>query len=753
MPLRFTAIFLAALIAFSAASAQVQTPGPSNGDTVPDQSALPAVVPSERPPIGLALEGGGALGLAHIGVLQWFEEHHVPVDRISGTSMGALIGALYATGHSPEALRSLVLSSAIQDVFTFESPYGAASFRRREDRREIPRLLTIGLKSRYGFRNALLADSGLNQFLSRQFFDYSDGALDYNQLPIPFRCMATDLSTLHAVAFASGSLPQSIRASVSLPGVFSPVQARNGHTLVDGGIVDNLPTAVLRGELHAGVVIAVHLEPGSISAADTGSIVGVLNRAFSAGIAVNEEQSRKSADLVIDVPVSGFSVNEYDKAAELIKAGYDAAEQNRAPLLRYALDDAGWQAYMDARDARRRPAPGVLRAVQIEGGSAGARQEVERDLKRSEGQTASSPAILAGLRDVQADGQFQATYETFAARDADGSPGSGILVHLRAEPGGPPFLLVGPDVVASTSNVTRESLAMLFIDQGLGGFGSEFRATARVGYLTDVRAEYYRLLSPRGYFLEPQAAVLRQPVYIWAGQKRIAARFQQNFTAGLSMGRSFGSSMQLAAQWQAEDTHWSLDTGADGTGNLQGTAQTGALRFVLDKAAIDAISPTGTRMALTVGALFHAVASDNAPLVRASFSHTDSLPGNNIFGIGADINSYLRANVAQPFRFTLGGPLRLSASSFEEYRGTDTVLARAGLMHRLAALPIGMGQGLYAAVGYEAGEVWSPEERTFVRQDGTAAFVAATPLGVITLGVSVGDAGRRKAFFTIGRWF
>ena len=173
----------------------------------------------------------------------------------------------------------------------------------------------------------------------------------------------------------------------------------------------------------------------------------------------------------------------------------------------------------------------------------------------------------------------------------------------------------------------------------------------------------------------------------------------------------------------------------------------------MDKATTDALSPTGTRIALSAGALYHAVASDNAPLVKMSISHTDSLPGNNILGIGADINSYLRANVAQPYRFTLGGPLHLSASSFEEYRGTDTVLARAGMMHRLAALPIGMGQGLYAVVGYEAGEVWSPEERTFVRQDGTAGFVAATPLGVITLGVSIGDAGRRKAFFTIGRWF
>ena len=754
MPSRF-AILLLAAFSLSATTSPAQTSHATTAQSPVVASELPPPAPAGRPVIGLALEGGGALGLAHIGVLQWFEEHRIPIDRLSGTSMGSLIGALYATGQSPGALRALALGNDITSVFTFETPYGVASFRRRQDRRDIPQLLTIGLKSRYGLRNALLADSGLNQFLSRELFDYTRNDLDYNTLPIPFRCVATDLTTLRAVTFSSGSLPQSVRASVSIPGVFSPVQARNGDFLVDGGIVDNLPAGVLRNDLHADIVIAVNLETGSISAADTGSVVGVLNRAFSAGIAMNENLSKQLADVLIDVPLGKYATTDYDKAAQLIQAGYNAAEQNRDALLRYALNESGWKTYRAARNTRLQPAPGVLRVVRVEGGSIGAKQEIERDLKPAQNKPASSQAILDGLKDVQADGEFQATFETFALRDANPNPtpDDGLLVHIHPEQGGPPFLLVGPDVAASTSNITRENLALRFIDQGFGGFGSEFRASARVGYLTEARAEYYRLLSPRGYFLQPEGSVLRQPVYIWADQKRIAARFQQTLGAGLEAGRTIGNSAQISAQWHAEDMHWNLETGADGESNITGTAQTGMLHFVLDQAATSAISPTGTRVSFSAGALYHAVGSANAPLVKASFSHTDSLPGSNIFGIGTDINSYLRANVAQPFRFTLGGPLRLSASSFDEYRGTDTALTRIGLMHRLAALPTGMGQGLYAVLGYEAGEVWSPEERTFVRQDGTAGFVASTPLGVITLGVSVGDAGRRKAFFTIGRWF
>jgi len=109
--------------------------------------------------------------------------------------------------------------------------------------------------------------------------------------------------------------------------------------------------------------------------------------------------------------------------------------------------------------------------------------------------------------------------------------------------------------------------------------------------------------------------------------------------------------------------------------------------------------------------------------------------------------------VAQPFRFTLGGPRQLSASSFDEYRGTDTALVRAGYLRRIAALPLGLGQGLYGVLGYEAGEIWSPEQGAILRQDGTLGLVGATPAGTVSVGVSIGDAGHRKVFITVGRLF
>ena len=288
-------------------------------------AANPAPLPVARPVVGVALEGGGALGLAHVGVLQWMEEHHIPVDRLAGTSMGALVGSFYASGSTPAEMRALATSDAFTGVFTLQSPYSDLSYRRRQDSHEVPQGISVGLRHGLMARNALLSERGVNEFLVTNMPAYNAQDLDYDLMPIPFRCVATDLNTLQSVTFARGPLPQAVRASISIPGVFSPVQGNDGHFLVDGGILDNLPTDVLRRDLHADIVIAVDLKSDVLTPSDTNSIVGVLNRAFSAGIAQNEARGKLLADLVITVPLDKFSGTDYDKGGQLIREGYLAA--------------------------------------------------------------------------------------------------------------------------------------------------------------------------------------------------------------------------------------------------------------------------------------------------------------------------------------------------------------------------------------------------------------------------------------------
>ena len=721
------------------------------------QAPLPAVTPANRPSIGLALEGGGALGLAHIGVIQWFEDHHIPIDRLAGTSMGALVGATYATGHTPVQLRALATGSDLTGVFTLQTPYVDSSFRRRQDRRETPSALTVGLAHGPGVRNALLNERGVNQFLVTNLTGYNRDLVDYNSLPIPFRCVATDLTTFQSITFSSGPLPAAVRASISIPGVFPPVQNSAGHYLADGGILDNLPTDVLRNDLHADIVVAIRLADAPLENSDVSSIVGVLNRAFSAGIVANVEQSLHLADLVITVPVASYSGTDYTKGGQLIREGYLAAEASKSALLPHALNDTEWAAYLAARESRRLPPPGTLREVSVDGGDPGAKQQVLARLKPLEGRPIDPSKTLNALKLVQSDGVYSATYQTFgppppAAPQAN-APDDGLLVHLHNDPIGPPYLLISPEFAGETSNITRTELNLRVISQNLGGYGSEIRANADLGFMTVLNVEYYRLLTPSGFYIQPRTGLLREPIYIWANQKRVAERLQQNIDAGVEVGRTLSNDLQISAGWRALDTRWSLTTGTGGGPYISGTAQEGLLKIVLDKESSGTISPSGFRLNLAAGALYHAVSSANAPLVMASAARTWLWKDKNIFGLTGDVNSYFRSNVAQPFRFTLGGPRRLSASSMDEYRGTDTYLVRAGYLHRIAALPTGLGQGLYGILGYEAGEIWSPETRAVLRQDVTLGLLGTTPLGSISVGGSIGDAGHRKFFLTIGRLF
>ncbi|MGO9338767.1 MAG: patatin-like phospholipase family protein [Terracidiphilus sp.] len=755
-----TAIVLAVLLSATAAVSQQ-----SAEQAPPPQSALPAAIPANRPAIGVALEGGGALGLAHVGVIQWFEDHHIPVDRIAGTSMGALVAALFATGHTPDEMRALAVSDAFSKVFALQTPYVDSSYRRRQDRRQTPSALTVGLAHGPALANSLFTDRGANSFLTTNLLAYNLTNLDFNSLPIPFRCVATDLNTFAAVTFASGPLPQAVRASISLPAVFPPVRAANGHYLADGGIADNLPTDVLRNELHADIVIAIRLEDAPLTPADVSSIIGVLNRTFSAGIVANVNRAVGLADVVVNVPVGKFSSTDYGKGGQLIQAGYLAAEANRAALLPYALNNQDWALYVAARASRRFAKPGILRQVRVDGGEAGAQQQVLADTKPLVGRQISPAKIINALKPVQADGVYNATYQTFAPPPAGDSAAAfrsdvdknsndaGILIHLSKDPAGPPYLLIGPDIAATTSNITRMEAELRLVSQNLGGYGSELRANADLGFMTVLDAEYYRLLTSSGFFVQPNVGIVREPVYIWANQTRVSERLEQNLHAGVEAGRTIGNSSQVFVSWNAMDTHWSLTTGSGGGPYISGTAQEGLLHIDIDKETSGTVSPSGFRLNLAAGALYHAVDSANAPLVMASAARTWLWRNNNIFGLTGDINSYLRANVAEPFQFTLGGPRRLSASSFDEYRGTDTYLARATYLRRLAPLPTGLGQGIYGVIGYEAGEIWSPTARAILRQDVTGGIVAATPLGSISLGGSVGDAAHRKFFLTVGRLF
>lgn len=224
---------------------------------------------------------------------------------------------------------------------------------------------------------------------------------------------------------------------------------------------------------------------------------------------------------------------------------------------------------------------------------------------------------------------------------------------------------------------------------------------------------------------------------------------------GFGTGFTFSRNFQVGAEFRAATIHWSLKDGADDspTQYLSGAMETAAFHLKYSDRTSEIASPKGKMFGLAAGYVLHTGATPSAPFARVSARQTVTLAGKNLLSFSGEVNTFFRRDVPDPLRFTLGGPTRLYASSTDEYRGTDTALSRALYLRRIATLPTGLGQGIYLTGGYEAGEVWSPERRSFLRQDGVAGLLLNTPVGALTVGGAVGDAGRRKVFFTFGKLF
>src|ERR1035437_4656561 len=188
------------------------TPG---GVVPPEVENAAAASGSQRPRIGLVLEGGRALGLAHVGVIKWLEENRIPVDVIAGTSMGALIGGIYASGESPDQIDTLLHGIKWNEVLRGVTPYRDLSFRRKEDRRDYPNAFEFGLKQGTQFPSGFNSGQQVGLILDRVGLPYSE-MKSFDELPIPFRCVATDLISGKPYVFDQGSLARAMRASMSL---------------------------------------------------------------------------------------------------------------------------------------------------------------------------------------------------------------------------------------------------------------------------------------------------------------------------------------------------------------------------------------------------------------------------------------------------------------------------------------------------------------------------------------------------------
>lgn len=278
--------------------------------------------------VGLVLSGGGAKGLAHVAVLKVLEEADVRVDYIGGTSMGAIVGALYASGYSAHQIDSIVRSINFEKILTDELPRKSKPFYEKESGEIYA--LTLPIKDKkIGIPIAIAEGQNVLNLLTK-LTQHVENISDFSKLPIPFVCIATNLETGKQEVLKSGFLPEAVKASGSFPTLLAPVEI-NGKLLTDGGIVNNFPVNVVK-EMGADIIIGVDMQTGLETKEEMDSALKILNQIVGFQMYNTLDTKYENSDVLIKPNMHDFNVVSFDKINEIMNEGDIAARKQYLQL-------------------------------------------------------------------------------------------------------------------------------------------------------------------------------------------------------------------------------------------------------------------------------------------------------------------------------------------------------------------------------------------------------------------------------------
>ena len=396
------------------------------------------------------------------------------MDVIAGTSAGGPVGGAYATGMTSSEVRALFASVDWDVMFQADAPYALKDFRRKEDVRAYPAHLEFGLRQGFRAPSSLGTSEQVDLLLCRIAQRYYR-IRSFDDLPIPFRSVATDLVAEEPVVLGEGSLAEAMRATIAFPGLFPPVR-RNGRVLVDGGIIDNVPADVARA-MGADIVIAVDvgrltpLEPGLDSA------ITLMNRTLDVLTDRSARQGTAAADILIKPDIRDVAAMDWRRYGEIADRGYQAAAASAVKLTRLSVDDATWAAYVARRNARRAMLDPVPTSLAVSGVSRQEEAEIRSRLARYLGHPVDGSAISTDITALTGSGRYDSvTYRLIE------QPGAvQLLIEATPRSYGPPFLRFGLDVTNTSHTLLAVGVKGRLTAFDVAGYGSEVRLDAMLG--------------------------------------------------------------------------------------------------------------------------------------------------------------------------------------------------------------------------------------------------------------------------------
>lgn len=715
--------------------------------------ALREMATDQRPRTCLVLGGGGARGAAHVGLLRVLERERVPVDCIVGTSMGAIVGGMYAAGYGAGEIESILEGIDWNDVLHDRTPREQRSVRsKREDLRRLGGI-ELGVRNgRIALPQGVIQGQRLELLLRRLMLPTWQVA-HFDDLPIPFRAVAADIVTGEKVVFAAGELAMAIRASMSVPGAFAPIRV-DGRLLVDGGVLDNVPIDEARklgaqrlivSRVGSPLADETHLDSPLAISQQTARML--MKRIVEAQIATLGPD-----DLLISPELGSLGAQEFDRAAEASAIGLAAAEQAVHGIRRYSVDEA---AYAEFRKGHRLPAydAPLVAFVDVLTGKTRTGEYVESRLAGVRGEPLEAEALEGRLAEIYGEGRYQ----QLQWRLVEGDGGTGLQVEPEDKSWGPDFLHGALRLSSDFDGNSDYQLSLEYAKTGLNARGGEALLRLGLGRIDRLSGEFHQPFGGKdGHALVARAAYRAFDLPVLAQGDADAAQFRHDILGG-GVGWRFSPGhrweISLDAGRHRERTRLLVGDPAQWSGSRVDLTEV-ALGFRFDTLDGSAFPRRGQRLEAGYRRYLNALGSDvEADVVDVSWDGVVSRgPHSLLAGLSVSSASDEGGQVLAA-QDVLGGLGRLSGYAEGAIFAPQTALARAVYYRRIGHADGLMRMPVYLGGSLELGGHW--RRREDVDRDGLTAAASAflglgTAMGPILVGYGRAERGIDSFYLFFG---
>lgn len=730
---------------------------------------------AKRPSIGLVLSGGGARGYAHIGVLKALEQMHVPVDCIAATSMGAVVGGLYASGISANELEARLSKVNLTDIVFDRNERAQLPQTLREDDFQYPIGISAGLS-----KDGLKLPVGLVQgnrllTLLQDWTSAWPGEIEFNRLPVPFRTIATDLGTGAPVVLDHGSLPRAIRASAAVPGLFAPYPLA-GRTLVDGGLVSNLPVQMAR-DMGADIVIAVNVATPLDDPARLESPAAVTQQMVT--ILTNQNVAAQKAllgprDVLLEPDLGTLTFADFSRASDGVARGYAAATAataatDAAPrLAALALPSEAWDRHVAMRATHVATAePRTIDAIEVHTSGRIPASYVRQYLRAREGDRYDTASVNHDLTQLSTTGDFESVSQELVTEGGR----SVLKVDAQEKSWGPQFLLFGFGLSTTFNGKGAFNLQLGHRYPWLTQGGLEWRNDIVLGsnqakWHTELRQPVFDRL---GFYVAPYLEYGRKHVDIYPdnGDTRHATPLTavrvDTALAGVDLGLPLGrlGEFRVGANYQQVRYYSDYLLAGARDGRFSASVHQPTVRAELT------IDQLGDPLFPRKGYYFNVVNQLSFGGVDNSFDdvHGKALwaasHGRHTLNLAAEAamtyNDHRSDNsVSGGLGFTLGGFQRLSAYAPDQFSGNYLLYGRLTYLNDLREFVLPGLRSTVFGTSLEVGDVWL-RRRTFGNgpyKSSASIFIGGNSvIGPLYFGFAAAPAGVWNIYLQLGRVF